>query len=87
MGGHLALASAAYNAGPQRARSWIPGERSMPADLWVESVPVTETHAYVRQVLAYTIIYRERLGLPPIRLTDQLPPIGGGVSARDQPGS
>jgi len=81
VGGHLAVATAAYNAGPQRARSWIPGDRSMPADLWVESVPFPETQAYVRQVLTYMVIYRERLGLPAVRLVDRLPPIGVAAPA------
>jgi soluble lytic murein transglycosylase len=58
--GHSALATASYNAGPYRVKSWMP-DRSMPADLWVESIPFNETRKYVRRVMAYTVIYDHRL--------------------------
>ncbi len=75
LGGHLAVATAGYNAGPQRARSWLPGEQEVPADLWMESIPFPETLSYVQRVLAYTVVYRDRLGLPPERLSARLPPV------------
>lgn len=59
-GGNSALATASYNAGPYRVRKWMP-ETAMPADLWVESIPYTETRNYVRRVMAYTVIYDFRL--------------------------
>ena len=75
LGGHLALATAAYNAGPQRVRSWLPLLQELPTDLWVESVPFPESRSYVQKVLAYTVIYRSRLGLSAERLSDRLPAV------------
>ncbi len=71
---HPALATAAYNAGPHRVMRWLP-ESSTPADLWIAAIPFDETRGYVERVLAYRIIYRARLGLPPERLSDLLPPV------------
>jgi soluble lytic murein transglycosylase len=62
-GGNLALATAAYNAGPARVERWIP-ERRMDADLWIATIPFRETRSYVRRVLAYRLIYDQRLGVP-----------------------
>lgn len=72
---NAALATAAYNAGPHRVKSWLPEGSEMPADLWIESVPFSETHNYVRRVFAYTAIYEQRLGLQPTRLTQRLKPV------------
>ncbi|MBK1695138.1 lytic murein transglycosylase [Chromatium weissei] len=72
--GHAALATAAYNAGPGRVSSWLP-ITTTDADLWIAQIPFNETRGYVERVLAYRIIYAERLGLPPLRLSDLLPPI------------
>ncbi|MDH5544896.1 MAG: transglycosylase SLT domain-containing protein [Gammaproteobacteria bacterium] len=58
--GHSALATASYNAGPHRVKSWMP-EKRIPADQWVESIPFEETRNYVRRVMAYTVIYDHRL--------------------------
>jgi soluble lytic murein transglycosylase len=71
---HPVLATAAYNAGPHRVRRWLP-EDDTPADLWVETVPFTETRTYLRRVLSYTVIYEQRLGLKPTRLRDRMQPI------------
>jgi len=72
--GHVALATAAYNAGPARVSRWLPDE-CMEADRWIVSIPFLETRRYVERVLAYRVIYAERLGLPPARLSDWLPPV------------
>ena len=79
--GHPALASAAYNAGPHRARRWLARGRGLAPDLWLELVPYTETRQYVKRVLEYRIVYRHLLGAPPVRLKDllrALPPAPGG---------
>ena len=55
------LATAAYNAGPGRVRSWLP-ETQIPADVWVELIPFSETRDYVKRVLEYAIVYQHRLG-------------------------
>lgn len=79
-GQHPVLATAAYNAGPHRVRAWMP-ETSMPADLWVELIPFPETRGYLRRVMAYTIIYEQRLGLQPRRLHERMPPVTGKALA------
>lgn len=79
-GQHPVLATAAYNAGPHRVRAWMP-ETSMPADLWVELIPFPETRGYLRRVLAYTIIYEQRLGLQPRPLHERMPPVNGKALA------
>jgi soluble lytic murein transglycosylase len=74
--GHRALASAAYNAGPSRVRSWLPREDVVEADVWIENVPFAETRRYVQRVLAYTAIYEHRLGLKVVPLSTRLRAIG-----------
>ncbi len=58
--GHYAIALAAYNAGPNRVKKWLPDE-SMPADVWIETIPYRETRDYVISVLVYAMIYQQRL--------------------------
>ena len=75
--GHAALATAAYNAGPNRVARWLP-DHCTEADLWIATIPYAETRGYVERVLAYRVIYQRRLGLEPVRLSDLLPPIPAG---------
>ena len=58
------LATASYNAGWRKVQSWIPSAHSMPADIWIETIPYKETRNYVKAVLAYRQIYAEQLGSP-----------------------
>ncbi len=74
LGQNQVLATAAYNAGPSRVRRWLP-VKAIPADLWIATVPFEETRGYLKRVLAYTVIYQQRLGQKPRRLTDSMPPI------------
>ncbi len=60
-GGHIAVAGAAYNAGPNRALKWLPVAAPVPADIWIETIPFKETRKYVSTVLSYAIIYQHRL--------------------------
>lgn len=60
--GNLAMAAAAYNAGPGRVLRWQPEQRCVPTEFWVETIPFTETHRYVRKVLFYEALYDWRLG-------------------------
>ncbi len=68
-GGHFALAMAAYNAGPNRVIKWLPTDRTMPADIWIEIIPYKETRKYVASVLSYTTIYQQRMQLNPLKIT------------------
>ena len=74
--GHPALATAAYNAGPHRVDRWLP-EDCQEADLWILAIPFAETRGYVERVLAYRVLYRDRLGLAPMRVSELLPPVPG----------
>lgn len=69
------LASAAYNAGIGRVRSWLPEEGSIPADIWVETIPFFETRNYIEMILTYKAVYRERLGIEPGRTLDMMPDV------------
>jgi soluble lytic murein transglycosylase len=69
------LATAAYNAGPGRIRKWLP-KKDLPADIWIESMPFQETRDYVKNVLTYTIVYRELLGQH-AKLSHYMPQISG----------
>ncbi len=57
------LATASYNAGPNRVKRWLPSE-PVPADVWIESIPIKETRHYVQRVLTYQVIYASHLGEP-----------------------
>jgi soluble lytic murein transglycosylase len=81
-GNHLALAAAAYNAGPSRVDRWLPALKPMPADIWIETIPFNETRQYVGAVLSYAIIYRDRLGGPAARISGFLPDIAPGFNAQ-----
>jgi soluble lytic murein transglycosylase len=75
------LATAAYNAGPGRARKW---QADVPLEgaIYVENIPFSETRDYVKKVLANAMFYRsnfggvsqtlkERLGVIPARSNAQ----------------
>ncbi len=64
--GNRILAAAAYNAGPNRVRQWLnqEGNRDLPFDMWIETIPYGETRNYVQNVLAYSVIYGYRMGQP-----------------------
>jgi len=68
------LATAAYNAGPNRVMKWLPDETT-PADIWVETIPFKETRRYTQLVLSYAVIYDERLGREPRRLENSMAPV------------
>ncbi len=68
--GHYAIALAAYNAGPQRVKRWLPESKALPADIWIETIPYKETREYVINVLAYALIYQQRAQTNDTSLTD-----------------
>jgi soluble lytic murein transglycosylase len=55
------IATAAYNAGPAPVQRWLAARPSLPADLWIETIPYRETREYVARVLAFATIYDWRL--------------------------
>lgn len=58
---NFVLATASYNAGPYRVKSWLKKQKKIPADIWIESIPYKETRDYVKSVLAYQQIYQYRV--------------------------
>jgi soluble lytic murein transglycosylase len=61
-GDHEILATASYNAGPHRVKQWLPENETMPADVWVDSIPFDETRNYVKAVMSYSTIADWKLG-------------------------
>jgi soluble lytic murein transglycosylase len=75
--GHPVLASAAYNAGPARAKRWR-ADRPLEGAIYAETIPFGETREYVKKVTANAVFYaallenrvtpiKERLGTIPAR--------------------
>ena len=73
-GHNQVLATAAYNAGPHRVKSWLPAS-TWQADVWIENIPFTETRRYVKKVLAAQAITHWRLTGKEQRLASMMPPI------------
>lgn len=75
--GSPVLASAAYNAGPSRAKRWRDA-RPLEGAIYAETIPFTETRDYVKKVMANSVFYaallekkqtpiKTRLGFVPAR--------------------
>lgn len=75
--GSPVLATAAYNAGPGRARRW---QAATPLEgaVYIETIPFLETREYVKKVMANAMHYSHRLGMERTALKDRL----GVVPAR-----
>lgn len=56
------LATAGYNAGPNRARRWQPDYQAIGADQYTETIPLTETRDYVKHVMTNATHYGILLG-------------------------
>ena len=70
----LALALAAYNAGPAAVARWQPPQ-SIDADIWIENIPYAETRAYVQHILEHIVAFAAVSDARPPRLSVLLPPI------------
>jgi soluble lytic murein transglycosylase len=55
------LASAAYNAGPGRARRWRDSIRPLEGAIYAETIPFNETRDYVKKVLKNSMYYAKVL--------------------------
>ena len=78
LNGSLALAAAAYNAGPGRPRTWRgqTGSPTLDAAIWAENVPFGETRDYVKKVLSNTTNYAAILSGQPQSLKARLGMVG-----------
>ena len=74
------LATAAYNAGAARVSDWRPQAGALPADVWIDSIPFTETRNYVHRVMGHTVMFDWRLNGKPERLSTR---IGQVVATND----
>ena len=52
------LALAGYNAGPHRVRNWTDMNMKIPAEVFIEEIPFTETRNYVKLIMRNEKIYR-----------------------------
>lgn len=68
---HPVLASAAYNAGPGRARKWR-AETPLEGAIYAESIPFNETRDYVKKVMANAMFYAAAKGIATPTLTTRL---------------
>ncbi|MGE5493052.1 MAG: transglycosylase SLT domain-containing protein [Actinomycetota bacterium] len=78
---HPVLASAAYNAGPGRARKWR-ADQPLEGAIYAETIPFSETRDYVKKVMSNSIYYsslfnngkpeslKARLGIVGARVAD-----------------
>ena len=80
LNGQPVLATAAYNAGPSRAKRWQASE-PLESAIYIETIPFAETRTYVQKVMANAQMYAPRLGKQPMRLKSRL----GIVSGTSQP--
>ncbi len=74
--GHWPLVLAAYNAGPRRAKAWLPPQ-AMAADIWIENVPFNETRLYIQRILGHRVLFGwRRSGKPQtmLPLMNDIPP-------------
>ena len=73
--GSMPLATAAYNAGPGRSRTWRNGP-VLEAAIWAENIPFQETRDYVKKVLSNTTNYAAILTRQPQSLKARLGSVG-----------
>lgn len=65
------LASAGYNAGPNRAQQWR-GDIPLEGAIYIETIPFDETRHYVRKVMSNTVYYSRLFGQPAASLKQRL---------------
>ncbi|MET0934998.1 MAG: transglycosylase SLT domain-containing protein [Luteibacter sp.] len=70
------LASAAYNAGPNKVDQWLGARGTLDPDLFVVSIPYKETREYVARVMAFAVIYDWRLTGNALPISSRMTRIG-----------
>ncbi|BBP02040.1 transglycosylase SLT domain-containing protein [Sulfuriferula nivalis] len=70
------LATAAYNAGPSRARRWR-ADHAIEGAIYAENIPFSETRDYVKKVISNAIFYARRFDEPETSIKTRLGTITG----------
>ena len=81
--GNIAMASASYNAGPQRIQRWLPEDDMDPA-IWIANIPYTETRNYVQRAMSHMTVFQARLNeniVPLDKRIDEIKPSYGDQTA------
>ncbi len=85
---HPVLASAAYNAGPGRARKWR-GDTALEGAVYAETIPFSETRDYVKKVMSNSVYYSALFDGKPQSLKGRLgtiaPRLGGAPKGEELP--
>jgi soluble lytic murein transglycosylase len=76
---HPVLASAAYNAGPGRAKKWR-ADQALEGAIYAESIPFSETRDYVKKVMSNAVYYSALFNGKPDSLKARLGTIGPKTS-------
>jgi len=79
--GHPVLATAAYNAGPGRARRWQ-SSQALEGAIYAESIPFNETRDYVKKVMANAWFYAHQAGGSRISLKQMMGIVPGRLEAQ-----
>lgn len=77
------LASAAYNAGASKVDEWLATHKKLAPDVFIDIIPYHETRAYVRRVLAFSVLYDWRLNQQVVALAARMPRVGQSYAAPD----
>ncbi len=77
---HPVLASAAYNAGPGRARKWRAADRELEGAVYAETIPFSETRDYVKKVMSNSVYYAALFNEAPQSIKSRLGVIGPRVA-------
>ena len=78
--GQEVMATAAYNAGPNRAKKWM-ATTPLEGAIYAETIPFSETRNYVQKVMANAHLYAYQLGLKSTSLKQRLGIIPGNLIA------
>ena len=72
---HPVLTSAAYNAGPSRAKRWR-ADRPLEGAIYAETIPFSETRDYVKKVMSNSVYYSMQFNGRPDSLKARLGVVG-----------
>jgi soluble lytic murein transglycosylase len=62
---HPVLIAAAYNAGPGQVVYWLRTHPPEDIDIWIETLPWQETRNYLKNIMAFFVVYQYRLNQKP----------------------